>query len=654
MKMMTTRDKAVKDIVEQMERKRDMDRERKERELLIKKNWNAIKRGGAAYSLDDRLPSLFDYETGRNLYDVMADDGWKGQRCFIIGGGESLKGFDFSKLKNELVIGINRAFEVIDCTINFAMDNNLYNWIKTGRLGEETSEKFYNIKGFHVWVDSGGYNYPKGIFILKGSGTHRLSRSMRDGIAGESNSGFGAVSLAHCLGANPIYLLGFDMKGRSGRQSWWHKGYPSNQRGDVYKVFINDFKRAAPELEKRGIQVINLNPDSELKCFKFGKFEDIEPIKRPIITSFYTKGTAYETEVQQLKITLRRFNLENDIVGIPDKGSWHKNTFYKPKFIKSMMNKHPDRPIVFVDADAKIRNNPVLFNNFDCDFACHFKGEVELLSGTLYFGNTKGSHYLINKWIEKDIQFPKTHMPQKNLRAVFDEQKDKIKWKALPVEYCTIFDSRTRHKINPVIEHYQLSRLYKSPLKQRYGYNMKQSLDEIQEFCKGKRLCLIGNADSVLQEKRNIDKFDVTCRMNRGDPAGKEAFIGNRTDILFLSTFMEDVRIQGSYKPRHVVWMTICHRLASAWVMRNAIQNPREDWDELYKELHINPTTGMMALKFILKYIKFKSLDIYGFDFFATKTWYNTKIDSGQKHSGQKEKVVFMNMIRDKKNVKFT
>ena len=68
---------------------------------------------------------------------------------------------------------------------------------------------------------------------------------------------------------------------------------------------------------------------------------------------------------------------------------------------------------------------------------------------------------------------------------------------------------------------------------------------------------------------------------------------------------------------------------------------------------YINPTTGMMALKFILKYLKFKTLDIYGFDFFATKTWYNTKIDSGQKHSGRKEKVIFMNMIRDKKNVRF-
>ncbi len=212
--MITIRDKAVQNIVEEMERKREDERKRKSREELLRKNWGALKMKAAAYSLDDRLPALFDYETGRNLYDVIPDGGWKDQRCFIIGGGESLRDFDFSKLKNELVIGINRAFEVIDCTINFAMDNNLYNWISTGRLGEETKQKFDDFKGFRVWVDSGGYNYPKGIFILKASGTHRLSRSMREGITGESNSGFGAVSLAVCLGANPIYLLGFDMKGR--------------------------------------------------------------------------------------------------------------------------------------------------------------------------------------------------------------------------------------------------------------------------------------------------------------------------------------------------------------------------------------------------------------------------------------------------------
>jgi len=98
--------------------------------------------------------------------------------------------------------------------------------------------------------------------------------------------------------------------------------------------------------------------------------------------------------------------------------------------------------------------------------------------------------------------------------------------------------------------------------------------------------------------------------------------------------------------------MTVCNRLASSWTLENAIQNPEEDWNMLHAELSINPTTGLIALNFLLKHIDFKSLTIYGFDFFATKTWYNTKKDDGQKHSGEREKVLFMKMIKDRKNVR--
>ena len=77
------------------------------------------------------------------------------------------------------------------------------------------------------------------------------------------------------------------------------------------------------------------------------------------------------------------------------------------------------------------------------------------------------------------------------------------------------------------------------------------------------------------------------------------------------------------------------------------------NWNYLYKILGINPTTGMMALYFILKHIDFKNLTIHGFDFFATKSWYNTATDSGQKHSGEKEKVLFMEMIKNNPKVKF-
>lgn len=647
--MITTRHRLVNQIVAEAERKRNVEQAKQDK---IKENWRIIREKGFSYAKECLPPAVLDYEDGRMLYDVMPDGSWKDQRCFIIGGGGSLKDFNFSKLRNELVIGVNRAYEVVDCTVNFAMDHNLYDWITKGKLGQEAKRKFESFKGFSVWLDSANYDYPKGVFVLSKLNSHNISRSMKLGIAGGTNAGFGALSLAFCLGANPIYLLGFDMKGKDGKQVWWHSGYPVNQDEKVYKSFINDFKRAAPGLEEKGVEVINLNPDSELKCFKFGKFKNIEPIKRPMIISYYTKDTPYEEQVQYLKTTLRRFNLDNDVVGIQNQGDWHKNTFYKPHFIKKMMDKHPDRSLVFVDADAKIRRNPVLFNDLDCDFACFFLHGKELLSGTLYLGNTKGARYLVKKWLEEDSMYPKTHMPQKNLRSVFDKIKGEIKWKALPVEYCMIFDSRARRRVSPVIEHFQLSRKYKGAKSVRQGYVRKQSLNEIKAFCKGKKVCLIGNADSVLNKKKDIDSFDVVCRMNRGRPEGKERYIGSRTDIHFLSTSMSRKNIEHYFSPRFVVWMTICNRLAHPWVLQNAIQNPKEDWNALYNDLKINPTTGLMALNFVLKYLEFKSLTIYGFDFFKTKTWYNTKIDSGQKHSGKKEKVMILGMIKDRENVK--
>ena len=653
MSVITTGDMRVSKIVLEMDRKRENRRIEKEKQDAIRENWKLLKKKGFGYSKAGRRPVILDYEKGRMLYDIMPDGTWKDQRCFIIGGGESLRDFDFSKLKNELVIGVNRAYEKVDCTINYAMDNNLYRWITNGELGQGAKKRFEDFKGIPVWLDSAGYDYPRGIFVLNELGNRKNSYVMKDGIRGGTNAGVGALNLAVCLGANPIYLLGFDMEGKGGEQVWWHDGYPEKQSDKIYATFKLDFKRIAPGLKKKGVQVINLNPESSLKCFEFGKFEDIKPIKRPIITSYYTKGTGYETEVEYLKTTLKRFNLENDIVGIPDRGSWHKNTYYKAQFIQRMMNKHPGRPIVFVDADAKMRMNPVLFNDLSYDFACHFHHpRKELLSGTLYFGNTKGARHLVKKWIEENRLHPKTHMPQKNLRAVFDRHKKEIKWKALPVEYCMIYDSHSRYKASPIIEHFQLSRQYKGTKSKRQDCAMKRSLTEIREFCRDRRICLLGNANSVLDKEKNIDSFDIVARMNRGKPQGKERFIGSRTDILFLSTHMSGENIRSSFNPRFVVWMTVCHRLASSWTLKNAIQNPMKDWDALYKELSINPTTGIMALNFILKHMDFKSLDIYGFDFFATKTWYNTRVDSGQKHSGKKEKILFMKMIADRPNVR--
>jgi len=54
-----------------------------------------------AYAINSKITQKFNSSS------------WLNRRCFIIGGGESLINFDFSCLKNELIITINKAFQFV-------------------------------------------------------------------------------------------------------------------------------------------------------------------------------------------------------------------------------------------------------------------------------------------------------------------------------------------------------------------------------------------------------------------------------------------------------------------------------------------------------------------------------------------------------------
>ncbi len=80
-----------------------------------------------------------------------------------------------------------------------------------------------------------------------------------------SNSGFAAVHLAIHFGVRRIVLVGFDMHGKRGEHwfghHFWRRGYKSR-----YDLFINCFKRAAPEFSARA-EIVNCTPGSALTCF---------------------------------------------------------------------------------------------------------------------------------------------------------------------------------------------------------------------------------------------------------------------------------------------------------------------------------------------------------------------------------------------------
>ena len=272
MEMITTRHGKIEKIVDYLEKAR-IRKQKRMQQIETLNSWEKLKAMGSVKCRD--FPH-YTYPSHRALCDLFHNDNWAGDRCFIVGGGPSLIGFDFSQLDCERTIAVNRAFEYFDPSIAFFMDNDtFYKKVMDGKFGGHTKERFIAHK-MKVTLNIACSQYEHGVYSVPISERPQMTTDLKDGLFEGGNSGFAALNLAVCLGASPIYLLGFDMKTNgSGKQSWFHAGYENPGKDSVYRGWIECFNDAAPTIKELGIDVINLNPDSGVRCFEFNKFERI-------------------------------------------------------------------------------------------------------------------------------------------------------------------------------------------------------------------------------------------------------------------------------------------------------------------------------------------------------------------------------------------
>ena len=220
----------------------------------------------------------------KKITEILQNNQWFRKRCFIIGGGESLKNFDFNKLRGELVIGINKTFiDYSNIDILYFMDIPFYAAIKSGQY-----DKFENFKVYDLWKSlktikvclSPFEFYPldQDIYCVRRLYVPEVSQDLNHGIYPGNNSGFGAISLAVILGCNPIYLLGYDMQCKE--KTHYHKGYiDSNiedmrEKVDTYKRQLEQFAHKFLEL---GINIININTEegTALRCFPIKTIDEV-------------------------------------------------------------------------------------------------------------------------------------------------------------------------------------------------------------------------------------------------------------------------------------------------------------------------------------------------------------------------------------------
>ena len=479
--MIRASDPRVRKIVQLRHDIRDAEEKSRAWDILMAK-----KRGAIPYDQVIRKYS-------RNFSNILPDGSWKGRRCFIVGGGPSLKGFNFPRLNQELTIAVNRSFEYFEPSVILWMDyQTFYMDLMKGVFGDEARRRFMSSPALKVTLNLSKYHYPADVYSIHAApgGDKRITFSLAEGIGSGENSGYAALNFAVCMGANPIYLLGFDMRGDGeGGQAWFHSGYKSDQGEGVYRKFIEAFEYAAPILKDKGVEVVNLNKKSGLTCFPFGDIKDLRPIVRRsmtkthligksdkpyVVVSFYTRGTSYAKEIKKLITSLRKFALPYHIFDFEPLGTWRSNLNYKSACILQAMEMYPDKDIVFIDADGVVRQDPVLFEGLSIDDQYHVAATFhkyapesgdpdELLSGTLWFKNNGMSVGLVREWHNVALEQPFVrhqkclHIAIKRLQG----NGNPIKVYRMPWEYTCIFDYvRSRGK-QPVIEHFQASRRFR-------------------------------------------------------------------------------------------------------------------------------------------------------------------------------------------------
>lgn len=193
---------------------------------------------------------------------------WSNHPVFIIGGGLSV--FDFplvvseSKFKS---IGVNNAaFDFNTDALWFSDDRWAYEWnsielqkypgIIAGCPHTPFSTMYWYKRSKPVGIETKG-----------------------DSIAWNNNSGGGAINFAYHLGCKTIGLVGFDMKKGAKGEHNYHRQHKVNlRRYNPFPLMKQSFLIIAKEIESLGVEVYNLNIDSDLMAFP--KISSVDFISR--------------------------------------------------------------------------------------------------------------------------------------------------------------------------------------------------------------------------------------------------------------------------------------------------------------------------------------------------------------------------------------
>lgn len=191
---------------------------------------------------------------------VHADRRWAG-RCIVAASGPSLTEEVADFCRGERVIAVNDAHRLLPfADVLYACD---WAWWQHHRLCAGFAGERWTSHSLSPKNDKRGI--PAGFHVIEGRDAPGFSRDPAC-LHYASNSGFQAVNLAILFGADPIILIGFDMRHVDGKSHFFGNHKAPLRESTQFSVWCAKFAKAAEKLGPAP-RIVNATPASALTCF---------------------------------------------------------------------------------------------------------------------------------------------------------------------------------------------------------------------------------------------------------------------------------------------------------------------------------------------------------------------------------------------------
>lgn len=142
---------------------------------------------------------------------------------------------------------------------------------------------------------------------------------------------------------------------------------------------------------------------------------------------------------------------------------------------------------------------------------------------------------------------------------------------------------------------------------------------DLAQELSGKSVAIVGNARSLNIKTFGsaIDACDIVIRMHAA-PLPQQTSHGSQTDWLALGMPVAQTLIE-TRAPSRILWMAKKRkRVRQRFAKSNGFYlHPTQDWDKMAEVLSAPPTTGIMLIDLVAR-SDAKSINLFGFDFFAS------------------------------------